>query len=168
MSHENQEYEFAHILRNIEREFQEIHHELREIRRELRPKPLTASAPVVISGANMANNTYVMNVGQSQTGAISPFLADGVTSSGGVVSDVAVTFSDPSATFVLNPDNTLTFTGVAANTAPISGSVTFKVTDTDGVVSAWTDPITVSITGSVVPPAQLTQSAPIVVGIATP
>jgi hypothetical protein len=135
----------------------------------LAPETLTASAPIVISGVNMANNTFVMNVGQSQPGVITPFLADGVTSSGGVVSATTVTFTDPSATFVLAPDNvTLTFTGVAANAAPVSGSVAFTVTDTDGVVSTWTDPITVSVSAVAPPPQQLTQSAPIVVGLATP
>lgn len=115
----------------------------------------------------MANNTYSMNVGQSQAGVITPLLADGVTGSGGVVSGTVVTFTDPSATFVLAADNvTITFTGMAANTAPASGSVAFTVTDTDGVVSQWTDAITVSVAAVVVPPQQLTQSAPIVVGVA--
>ena len=126
---------------------------------------LTDSAP--ITGANMANNTYSMNVGQSQAGVITPFLADGVTPSGGVVSNTVVTFSDPSATFVLAADNvTITFTGVAASTGAVSGSVAFTVTDTDAVVSQWTDAITVTVSG-VIPPQQLTQSAPIVVSAAT-
>ena len=126
---------------------------------------LTASAP--ITGANMANNTYAMTVGPSQAGVITPFLADGVTRSGGVVSNTVVTFSDPSATFVLAADNvTITFTGVAASTGAVSGSVAFTVTDTDAVVSQWTDAITVTVSG-VIPPQQLTQSAPIVVSAAT-
>ena len=127
---------------------------------------LTASAPIIVSGEKMANNTYSMNVGQSQAGVITPFLADGVTPSGGVVSNTVVTFSDASATFVLAADNvTITFTGVAASTGAVSGSVAFTVTDTDGVVSQWTDAITVTVSG-VVPPQQLTQSAPIVVSTA--
>ena len=69
---------------------------------------LTDSAP--ITGANMANNTYAMNVGQSQAGVITPFLADGVTPSKVAslsrVSNTVVTFSDPSATFVLVPRTT--------------------------------------------------------------
>jgi hypothetical protein len=140
---------------------------LQQIATDLAPAPtLTASAPI-ITGDGMANNTYSMNVGQSQAGVITPLLADGVTGSGGVVSGTVVTFTDPSATFVLAADNvTITFTGMAANTAPASGSVAFTVTDTDGVVSQWTDAITVSVAAVVVPPQQLTQSAPIVVGVA--
>ena len=116
----------------------------------------------------MANNTFVMNTGQSQTGTITPLLADGLTPSGGVVSAVVVTFSDPAATFVLNPDNTITFTGVSSTTAPVSGSVSFSVLDTDSVVSTWIDAITVEVDAVTPPPQQLTQSAPIVVGVATP
>ncbi len=109
----------------------------------------------------MADNTLVMNVGQTSTGTITPLLADGTTPSGGVVSNVVVTFSDPSATFVLNADNTITFTGVAASTGAVSGTVAFTVTDTDSAVSQWSDAISVTVNG-VVPPEQLTQSAPVI------
>ena len=138
---------------------------LKEIADGLAPEPLTHSAPI-ITGDSMANNTYVMNVGQSQPGVITPLLADGTTPSGGTVSNTVVTFTDPSATFAVSADGlTITFTGVAASTGAVSGSVAFTVTDTDGVASKWTDAITVTVNA---PPAQLTQSAPIVVGTATP
>jgi hypothetical protein len=118
----------------------------------------------------MADNTLVLNVGQTSIDTITPRLADGVTASGGVLSLVVVTFSDPSATFVLNPDNTVTFTGVAASAAPVSGSIACTVTDTDGVVSTWTVPFTVQTNGTVAPPppAQLTQSVANVFSTPTP
>lgn len=143
---------------------------LQQLLEDLAPEPpLTASAPVIIPGESMANNTYQMNVGQSQAGVITPLLADGVTPSGGTVSGTVVTFNDPSASFVLAADNvTITFTGLAANTAPVSGSVDFTVVDSDGVTSTWTDAITVEVDAVAPPPQQLTQSAPIVVGVATP
>ncbi len=105
----------------------------------------------------MANNALVFNVGQTSTDTITPLLADGVTPSGGTVSNVAVTFSDPSATAAVQPDGTILFTGVAASTGPITGSAACTVTDTDGAVSTWNQAFTVT-TNAVVPPAQLTQS----------
>lgn len=115
----------------------------------------------------MANNVLVFNVGQTSTDTITPLLADGVTPSGGVLSNVAVTFSDPSATAVVQPDNTILFTGVAASSGPISGTTSCTVTDTDGVVSTWNTAFTVQ-TNSVVPPAQLTQSVANVFSTPTP
>ena len=107
----------------------------------------------------MADNVLNLVVGTPSTQTITPRLADGVTASGGVLSAVVITFSDPSATFVLNPDNTATWTGVAASTGPVSGSTACTVTDTDGVVSTWTVPFTVNTSGGAPPPpAQLTQS----------
>ena len=107
----------------------------------------------------MANNALVLTVGQTSTAAPVTFLADGVTPSGATYSAATYTFSDPSATVVLNPDGvTALVTGVAASTGPVSGSVTFTATDTDGAVSTWTQAFTIQ-TNAVVPPAQLSQSA---------
>lgn len=104
------------------------------------------------------NNALVFAVGQTSTASIVPLLADGVTPSGGALSNVAYTFSDPSATVVLNLDGvTAAVTGVAASTGPVTGSASATVTDTDGVVSTWTQPFTIQ-TNAAVPPAQLTQS----------
>lgn len=111
-------------------------------------------------------NSVVLNVGQTSQASITPLLADGVTPSGGTLSAVSYTFSDPSATVVINADGlTATVTGVAASTAPVSGSVSCTVTDTDGVVSTWTQAFTVQ-TNAVAPPSQLTQS--IAVNFTTP
>ena len=143
--------------------------ELRDIRRELKPKPLTAAIAVRFTGDfPMANNALTLNVGQTSQASILPLLADGVTNSGGVASAVTFTFSDPSATVVLNADGvTATVTGVAASAGPISGSVTATITDTDGVVSTWTQAFTIQI-ASVVPPAQLTQSIAVAFSTPTP
>jgi len=115
----------------------------------------------------MADNILVFNVGQTAIDTLTPRLTDGVTPSGGVISNVVVTFSDPSATAVLQPDNTILFTGVAASAAPVSGSTALTITDTDGVVSTWNIPFTVQ-TNAPVPPAQLTQSVANVFSTPTP
>lgn len=106
----------------------------------------------------MVDNVLVFNVGDTAVDTLTPRLADGVTPSEGVVSNVVVTFSDPSATAVVQPDGTILFTGVAASNGPVSGSVSLTVTDTDGVVSQWTVGFTVTTNAVVTPPAQLTQS----------
>jgi hypothetical protein len=140
----------------ILRKEDEILHELEELRHD--QNRITHSVVNIFSGdSKMANNALVFNVGQTSTDTLTPFLTDGVTPSGGVVSNVVVTFSDPSATAAVQPDNTVLFTGVAASTGAISGSTALTITDSDGVVSQWTIPFTVT-TNAVVPPAQLTQS----------
>jgi hypothetical protein len=111
----------------------------------------------------MANNALTLNVGQTSQASIQPLLADGITPSGGVVSNVSYTFSDPSATVVLNPDGlTATVTGVAASAGAVSGSASCTVTDTDGVVSQWTQTFTITTQAAAPPPppppARLTQS----------
>ena len=135
--------------------------ELRQIQRELKPKTLTTAIAVKFTGdISMANNALVLNVGQASQASIAPLLADGVTASGGVVSAVTYTFSDPSATMVINADGlTATVTGVAASTGPISGSAACTVLDTDGVTSTWTQAFTITTGGGAPPPpSQLTQS----------
>jgi hypothetical protein len=146
-----------------------ILHELKEIRRELEPPtppPTTRSrsSALVFTGDSitMANNALAINVGQTAQASPVTFLADGVTPSGATYSAATYTFSDPSATVVLNSDGvTATVTGVAASTGPVSGSVTFTATDTDGAVSTWVNPFTVT-TSAVQPPpppSQLSQSS---------
>ena len=106
-------------------------------------------------------NDLVLNVGQTSTATPVTFLADGVTPAGATISAATYTFSDPSATVVLNPDGvTALITGVAASTGAVSGSVSFTATDTDSAVSQWTVAFTVT-TNAVVPPppTQLSQSA---------
>lgn len=137
---------------------------LHDILHRLQPKhQLSAFAAVQFSGeVIMANNVLALNVGQASTASPITFLADGVTPSGATYSGATYTFSDPSATVVLNSDGvTATVTGVAASSGPVSGSVAFTATDTDGAVSQWTVPFTVT-TSAVAPPpppSQLSQSA---------
>ena len=149
---------------------EQILHAAKRIEREIarERQRITASIANVFSGENvMPNNALVFNVGQTSTDTVTPLLADGVTPSGGVVSNLTVTFNDPSATAVVNGANTILFTGIAPLTGAISGSVSCTVTDTDGAVSTWTQAFTVQ-TNSVVPPAQLTQSIANVFSTPTP
>lgn len=107
----------------------------------------------------MADNALVLNVGQTSQAAIVPLLADGTTNSGGTLSDVSFSFSDPSATAVLNADGlTVTVTGVAASAGPISGTAACTVTDTTGAVSTWVQTFTIQTNAVAPPPEQLTQS----------
>src|ERR1017187_3316930 len=155
MSHDSRHDKHGedHMLREI---LEGVH----ELLRRSKPKQLTASIAVRFTGATMSqpNNTLVFSVGDTSTAAFMPFLADGVTPSGGTLSNVSYTFNDPSATVVLNADGfTATVTGVAASTGPVSGSASCTVTDTDGVVSTWTQAFTITTNGGVLP-MQLTQS----------
>ena len=115
----------------------------------------------------MADNVLVLNVGQTAIDTLTPRLADGITPSGGVISNVVVTFSDPSATAAVQPENTILFTGVAASVGPISGSTALTITDTDGVTSTWNVPFTVQVNAPI-PPAQLTQSVANVFSVPIP
>ena len=124
------------------------------------PPTLTHSITNQFSGDNtaMANNALVFAVGQTSTDTVTPLLADGITSSGGVVSNLTITFSDPSASVTVNGPATALFTALAPSTAgPVVGTTQCTVTDTDGAISQWTQTFTVLV-NAVVPPSQLTQS----------
>lgn len=123
----------------------DIRADVRMIVQYLTPKPITKRIAVRFTGARiMPNNVLVFNVGQQSTASILPLSADGVTPSGGTLSNVAYAFSDPSATVVLNPDGlTATCTGVSPSSGPVTGTATCTVTDTDGVVSQWSQAFTI-------------------------
>lgn len=126
----------------------------------IKPKQLTHSIVVRFTGASMQpNNTCVFNVGDTAPVNILALLADGITPSGGTISNAAYNFNDPSATVVLNPDGlTAVATGVAdSGGVAVKGTATCTVTDTDGVVSQWIQDFTITTKG-VAPPQQLTQS----------
>ena len=153
-----------HQIGKIERQVEKIEQIVWQIRYLLQhPQPTTMSrfSAVIFTGDfPMADNALVLNVGQTSTATPITFLADGTTPSGATYSAATYTFSDPSATVTLNPDGvTALVTGVAASTGAISGSVTFTATDTDGAVSVWVNPFTITVNGGVVPPAQLSQSS---------
>lgn len=134
---------------------------LRRILAHLGLQPLTRSIAIEFTGeSGMQISNLVLNVGQTSQASIVPLLADGVTNSGGALSSVSFSFSDPSATVALNSDNlTATVTGVAASADPVSGTVSCTVTDTDGVVSTWTKTFTIQVNAvAPPPPQQLTQS----------
>lgn len=176
MSHEEKEI-LKRLLRESKENAEEIArvlHIVREIERELRPhpKPITASIAVQFSGElPMPNNALTLNVGQTSQASILPLLADGVTPSGGTLSAVSYTFSDASATVVLNADGlTATVTGVADSAGvAVSGSATATVTDTDQAVFTFTQAFTVTtIAVTPPPPAQLTQSIAVTFSTPTP
>jgi len=156
---------------HLQEEIDELRREIREIWRILRPKPLTASITICFTGES-AMNALVFNVGQISQASIVPLLADGVTPSGGTLSNVVYTFSDPSATVVLNSDGvTATCTGVAGSSGPVAGTAACTVTDTDGVVSTWTQAFTITtnaVTPPPPPPQQLTQSISVQFSTPTP
>jgi hypothetical protein len=165
------EHQIERRLERLEREAAEIKKDAREIlwilrRHHPQPPPppnqlLTRSIAVRFTGEwiPMPNNILVLNVGQTSTASIQPFLADGVTPSGGVLSNVSYSFADPSATVVLNSDGlTALVTGVADSAGvAVQGIATATVTDTDGVISQWSQMFTIQTIG-VIPPEQLTQS----------
>ncbi len=114
------------------------------------------------------NNVLVFIVGQTSQASIVPLLADGVTPSGGVLSNVAYSFSDPSATVVLNPDGlTATCTAVAPSSVPVGGNASCTVTDTDGAVSTWIQAFSIQVNAPP-PPSQLTQSVAVQFSVPTP
>ena len=140
-----------------------IYHDVHKILVLIQPKQLTAAIAVRFTGATamQPNNTLVFNVGQTSTASLMPLLVDGLTSSGGTVSNVTYNFNDPSATVVINSDGlTAAVTGVAdSGGSAVSGTATCTVTDTDGVVSQWTQSFTIQTNGGTPPPPQqLTQS----------
>jgi hypothetical protein len=151
-----------------------ILHELRTIAHELQPphppQPSTLSRFSAVhftsetGDSTMADNVLALNVGQTSQASPITYLADGVTPSGAAYSSVSYAFSDPSATVSINSDGvTATVTGVAPSTGPVSGSVSFTATDTDGAVSAWVQAFTIQTNGvqppPPPPPSQLSQSS---------
>ena len=139
-------------------EIRRVYEVQRQILSYLRPKPLTHGIVVRFTGAlpMQPNNTCVLTVGQTSQAVLLPLLADGITPSGGVVSNVVYQFNDPSATVVLNADGiSATVTGVAPSSGPVTGTATCTVTDTDTVVSQWSQPFTVQVNAQQL---QLTQS----------
>ena len=165
---QHHEHEIERRLEHIEKLAERIE---RQIERLLHPKQLTRAVAVLFTGDFTMVNALVLNVGQTSTASIQPFLADGVTPSGGVLSNVSYSFADPSATVVLNADNlTATVTGVAASTGAVTGVAACTVTDSDGVVSTWSQTFTVTTSGITPPPppSQLTQSIAVQFSTPTP
>ena len=112
-------------------------------------------------------SAVTLNVGQSTIGTIIPLLADGVTPSGGTVSNASFVIPvDPSFAAVDNADGTVTITGTAASAAPETGTASAAVTDTDGAVSTFTTTFTVTVVAVTPPPVATTAS--IAVSFSTP
>lgn len=143
------ERRLEHIEKLLEKVLHELHHH--------QPKLITAFVMDAFSGESITMADLILNVGQTSTDTVTPLLVDGITPSGGVVSNLTVTFSDPSATVAVSGGNTILVTGVAASTGAITGTRACTITDTDGAVSQWTATFTVT-TNAPIPPSQLTQS----------
>lgn len=147
---------------------EEILHELRAIRRELAPKPSTKSIGIKFSGA-LTMNTLTLSVGQSSIGTITPLLADGVTPSGGAVSNPSFSIPpDPSFSAVDNADGTVTITGLAVSAATVTGTASATVTDTDNAVSSFSQSFTVTVTAGTTPPVATTASIGVSFSTPTP
>ena len=129
----------------------------------LNPQPLPSTSS--FQEIPLCRRPSLTSMGQTSTASITPLLADGVTPSGGTLSSIIYSFTDPSATVVLNTDGTALVTGVAASTGAVSGTAQCTVTDTDGAVATFSQGFTIT-TLAVVPPSQLTQS--IAVNFTTP
>lgn len=146
--------------REIERLLREIVDLQREILKYVRP-PLTSRIFIAI-GEDMSPAT--INVGQSIPATIVPLAADGVTPSGGAVSNPTWSVSDSAvATLTENADGSATLKGVAAGTVTVN--VTATVTDTDGSVNTFSGMNTLSVQAP--PPAPLTASIAIQFGTAS-
>jgi hypothetical protein len=158
-------------MNRIEREILRSLKRIEFLVEQLIPKQLTSLVAVIFTGdSSMTTNSLSLNVGQTSQASIVGFLADGVTPSNGVVSNAAYNFSDPSATVVLNSDGvTATVIGVAPSSAgAVTGTATCTITDTDGVVSQWSQPFTILVNAVPPPPSQLTQSVAVQFSTPTP
>jgi hypothetical protein len=159
------------IEKNIEHRISDVDYRIKKIEQLLKPQQVSRFAAVIFTGDNtMSTSALILNVGQTSTATPITYLADGTTPSGATYSAATYTFSDPSATVVLNPDGiTALVTGVAASAAPVAGSVSFTATDTDGAVSTWTQAFTIQTNAVVVvPPTQLSQSSGLIFSTPTP
>jgi hypothetical protein len=145
------EREILHVEERILHELQELHPHT----------PRTASISLQFSGeTTMPNNVLDLNVGQSSTGTITPLLADGVTPSGGAISNAVFSIPpDPSFSATDNADGTVTITGLAVSAAPVTGTASATVTDGDGVVSTFSTSFTVTVAAGTPPPPTATTAS---------
>lgn len=103
-------------------------------------------------------NNLVLNVGQSSTGVIGAFEADGTPTPGAVLSGQIWNIADPSFTAVVNPDGSITITGVTPSTAPVSGTVQATVTEPSTASGSFAQGLTVQVNPAITPPVLLTKS----------
>jgi hypothetical protein len=162
----NKDAAILHVEQEILHVEERILHELEELRPHSHS---TKSIAIHFSGeTNMPNNVLTLNVGQSSIGTITPLLADGVTPSGGAISNPVFSIPpDPSFSATDNADGTVTITGIAVSAAPVTGTASATVTDTDGVVSTFSASFTVTVAAGTTPPPTAT-TASIAVSFSTP
>lgn len=113
-------------------------------------------------------NSLTLAVGQSSTGTIIPLLADGITPSGGAISNASFSITpDPSFSAVDNADGSVTIVGLAVSASPVTGTASATITDHDGAVSTFSQSFTIVVTAGTTPPPTAT-TASIGVSFSTP
>lgn len=132
--------------------------------RERSAQHLTKKIAIKFYPGETDMNDVTLLVGQSTTGTIVPLEADGVTvTPGATVSHASFSLSDPSVSVVDNGDGTVTITGVAPSTGPVSGTAQANVADQDGATGTFTQAFTVTVN-----PAPTGLTASIGVDFSTP
>lgn len=113
---------------------------------------------VIVFGGNMPRTPGTVAAGSTVVASIVPLEADGVTvTPGAVVSNAGYAIDDSTiASFVVNPDGTATFTGLAAGTANVTATAT--VTDASGIANTFTSSSTALTVTAVTPPTETTAS----------
>jgi len=171
MSRRKNKNQDAAILRT-EREILHVEEQILHELHELHPHvPRTALIALQFSGEiAMPNNVLTLNVGQSSTGTIVPLATDGVTPSGGAVSNPVFSIPpDPSFSATDNTDGTVTITGLTVSAASVTGTATCVVTDTNGATGSFTQTFTITVNaGSPPPPTETTASIGISFSTPTP
>lgn len=138
------------LLREILSELQSINEKIDQ----LLPQPANPTDKIaIVFGGNMSATPGTVVVGSNVVASIVPLEADGVTvTPGAVVSAQGYAIDNPAlATFVVNPDGTATFTGVAPGTANVTATAT--VTDVGGTGVSFTTTNTLTVTPIPPPPA---------------
>jgi len=155
------------ILR-AEREILHVEEEILRQLHKLNPHhQRTASISLQFSG-DLIMNSLTLAVGQSSIGTITPLAADGITPSGGAVSNPSFSITpDPSFSAVDAADGTVTITGIAVSAATVTGTASATVTDTDGAVSTFSQSFTVTVVAGTTPPPTAT-TASIGISFSTP
>lgn len=150
---------------------EKILHTLRKIEHNQPHQPITKVLVVQFGKSRRKKMASItLNVGDQVPASVFPS-ADGSTNDGGTLSNIVWSFTDPSASFINNPDGSVTFTAVAPSSDPVngaSGTVTASVTDTNGAVSTQSGSFTIIVAGTVTPPQPITTSLQVQFGTVIP
>jgi hypothetical protein len=168
MSHRNRPKNEDSAILRAEREILHVEEEILRQLHKLNPHhQRTASISLQFSG-DLIMNSLTLAVGQSSIGTIIPLLADGVTPSGGAVSNASFFIPpNPSFSAVDNADSTVTIVGLAVSAATVTGTASTTITDQDGAVSTFSQSFTIVVTAGTTPPPTAT-TASIGISFSTP